>query len=38
MSECFPELYEPSGGNVKFDLYLSNYATKVDLKLAELLC
>ena len=32
MSQYFPKLYEPSGGdiNVKFDL--SNYATKTDLK------
>ena len=32
MSQYFPELFERSGGNAKFELYLSNYATKVDMK------
>ena len=32
MSQCFPESYEHSGGNIKFKLDLSNYATKADLK------
>ena len=32
MSQYFPEPYEHSGGNVKVELYLSNYATKTDLK------
>ena len=31
MSEYFPEL-KSSGGRVKVELHLSNYATKVDLK------
>ena len=31
MSEYFPEL-KSSGGRVKIDLDLSNYAVKVDLK------
>ena len=38
MSEYFPELCEPSGGNVNVELDLSSYATKVDQKLADLLC
>ena len=32
MSQYFSELFERSGGNVKFGLDLSNYATKVDMK------
>lgn len=32
MSQYFPELFERSGGNVKFELDLSNYATNYDLK------
>ena len=32
MSQCFPEPYEPSGVNVKIELDLSNYATKVNVK------
>ena len=32
MSEYFPKLYEPFGGNISVKLYLSNYATKADLK------
>ena len=31
MSECFPEP-KSSGGKVKFELDLSNYTTKADLK------
>ena len=34
MSEYFPKLYEPFGGNISVKLYLSNYATKADLKSA----
>ena len=33
MSEYFPKL-KPFGGNVKVELDLSNYATKVDFKKA----
>ena len=32
MSQYFPEPYEPSGGNVKVELDLYNYATKADMK------
>ena len=32
MNQQFPEPYKHSGGNVRFELDLSNYATKVDLK------
>ena len=32
MSKYFPELNEHSGGNVKVELYLSNYTMKADLK------
>ena len=32
MSQLFPELYGSFGGNVKVDLNLSNYPTKLDLK------
>ena len=32
MSQCFPEPYVHSSGNVKFELDLSNYATKANLK------
>ena len=32
MSEYFPKLYEPLGGNISVKLDLSNYATKADLK------
>ena len=32
MNQQFPEPHEHSGGNVRFELDLSNYATKVDLK------
>ena len=31
MSQYFPELHEPSGGYVKVELDLFNYATKADL-------
>ena len=34
-SQCFPEPYKHSSGNVKFELDLSNYATKADLKEAS---
>ena len=30
MSQYFPELYGHSGGNVKVELDLSNYANKTD--------
>ena len=30
--QYFPKLYENSGGNVKNELDLTNYATKTDLK------
>ena len=32
MSQYFPKLYEHSSGNVKVELDLVNYATKIDLK------
>ena len=32
MSQCFPKLYEPFGGDVNVKVDLSNYATKTDLK------
>ena len=32
MSEYFPKPYNRFGGNVKVELYLSNYATKTDLR------
>ena len=34
MSECFPEP-KSSGGRVKVELDLSNYATKTDLKMQQ---
>ena len=34
MSECFPEP-KSSGGRVKLELDLSNYATKTDLKMQQ---
>ena len=32
MSQDFPKPYEPFGGNNKFELDLSSYAKKVELK------
>ena len=32
MSQYFPDPYERSGGNLKVELHLSNYATKASLK------
>ena len=32
MSQYFPKPYQCYSGNVKVKLYLSNYATKTDLK------
>ena len=32
MSQYFPKLYEPFGGDINFTVDLSNYATKVDIK------
>ena len=32
MSQYFPKPYEPYGGNINVKVYLSNYATKTDLK------
>ena len=32
ISQCFPEPYENSGGSIKFELEISNYATKANLK------
>ena len=32
MSQYFPKLYEPFGGDINVKVYLSNYATKDDLK------
>ena len=32
MSQYFPKLYEPFGGDIKVKVDLSNYATKADIK------
>ena len=32
ISQCFPKPYKPFGGNVKVELDLSSYATKLELK------
>ena len=32
MSEYFPKLYKPFGGDSKVKVDLSNYATKADIK------
>ena len=32
MSQYFPKPYEPFGGNINVKVYLSNYATKADIK------
>ena len=32
MSQYFPKPYEPFGGDINVKVYLSNYATKDDLK------
>ena len=32
MSEYFPKPYEPFGGDITVKVYLSNYATKTDIK------
>ena len=32
MSQYFPKLYEPFGGDINAQADLSNYATKADLK------
>ena len=32
MSQYFPKLYEPFGGDINVKLDLSNYATKADIK------
>ena len=32
MSQYFPKLYEPSGGDINVKVDLSNYAMKTDLK------
>ena len=32
MSQCFPKLYEPFGGDINVKVDLSRYATKTDLK------
>ena len=32
MSQYFPKLYEPFGGDINVKVDLSNYATKTDLK------
>ena len=33
MSQCFPKRHENSDGNIKFELDLSYYKTKANLKL-----
>ena len=32
MSQYFPKLYEPFGGDINVKVYLSYYATKTDIK------
>ena len=32
MSQYFPKPYEPFGGDINVKVYLSNYATKADVK------
>ena len=32
MSKCYPEPYDPFGGNINVTVDLSNYATKTDFK------
>ena len=32
MSQYFPKVYEPFGGDINVKLELSNYATKADIK------
>ena len=32
MSQYFPTLYEPFGGNINVKVDISNYATKADIK------
>ena len=32
MSQYFPKPYEPFGGDINVKVYLSNYATKADIK------
>ena len=32
MSQCFPKPFRSFGGNVNVRVYLSNYATKADIK------
>ena len=32
MSQYFPKLYEPFGGDISVKVDLSNYATKADIK------
>ena len=32
MSQCSPKSYEPFDGDVNVKVYLSNYATKTDIK------
>ena len=32
MSQYFPKLYEPFGGDINVKVDLSNYATKADIK------
>ena len=32
MSQYFPKVYEPFGGDLNVKLELSNYATKADIK------
>ena len=32
MSQYFPKPYKPFGGDINIKVYLSNYATKADIK------
>ena len=34
MSQYFPKLYKPLGGDINVEVDLFNYATKIDLKIA----
>ena len=36
MSQYFPKLLESFGGNINVKVYLSNYATKADIKNSQL--
>ena len=37
MSQYFPKLYEPFGGDINVKVDLSNYATKADIEIFHML-